>query len=117
MFSAMAWLIPRSSPDTPGIRPRGVDEGKDGPAELRRLVREPQRLAVSLGVRHAEVALQVVLHVLALLVAEERDGHAVAAARCPPTRAGSSPKVLSPCSSMKSSKIISAYCSVVGRSG
>src|SRR5690606_18730218 len=57
-----------------GIRARGVDEGDDGAAELLRLPHEPERLPVPLGVRHAEVAPQVLLHVPALLLPDDHDG-------------------------------------------
>ncbi len=60
-----------------GVGARGVDERHDGAAELLSESHEPQRLAVSLGMGHAEVAAQVLLHVAALLVADDHDRAAV----------------------------------------
>ena len=56
-----------------GVRARDVDEGHDRqPAALGEL-HDPHRLAVALGVRHAEVAADVLLGVGALLLADDRD--------------------------------------------
>src|SRR5690606_18008123 len=57
-----------------GVRPRRIDQRDDRTAELLRLEHEPQRLPVSLRMRHAEVAAQVLLHVAALLMAHHHHG-------------------------------------------
>ena len=54
----------------PGIRARRVDEANDRALESRREPHEARRFAIALGARHAEVAMDVVLRVAALLVAE-----------------------------------------------
>ncbi len=66
-----------------GVGAGRVDEGDDRPPELLGLAHEAERLAVALGVGHAEVAPQVLLHVAALLLADDHDGRA-AQARPPP---------------------------------
>ena len=61
----------------PGIGAGGVDEGEDRAAELLRQLHHPQRLAVPLGARLAEVAVDPLLGVAPLLMADHR--HAPAA--------------------------------------
>ena len=61
----------------PGVGAGRVDEGDDGGGELGGESHQPEGLAVALGVRHAEVALQVLLGVPALLVPDHH--HRVAA--------------------------------------
>ena len=56
-----------------GIRTDGVDESDDGTAEFFRLPHKPEGLAVTLRVSHPEVALEVLLHVAALLMAHDHD--------------------------------------------
>ena len=65
---------------------RSVDEADDGAAELLRLMHEPERFAVAFRVRHPEVTAQVLLHVPALLLADDHDGAPVQA--CPPAYDG-----------------------------
>jgi hypothetical protein len=72
----MASLCPRSSAPRPGHAPGGVDERDHRDRELLGELHEPQRLAVALGVGHAEVAREVLLGVAAALVAD--DHHALA---------------------------------------
>ena len=60
-----------------GVRPRGVDERDDREAELRRVMRQPQRLAVSLGMHHPPVPRHALLQAAPLLVAEEHRRPAV----------------------------------------
>ena len=78
---AGSWRSPRPGPapsaPNPGYAPGVVDQRDHGPPELLGHLHEPERLAVSLRVRHAEVAAQVVLHVAALLVPDHHDGPAV----------------------------------------
>ena len=50
-----------------------VHQGEDGQLELGRQLHGSQRLAVALGIRAAEVALQVALGVAALLGADDDD--------------------------------------------
>ena len=56
----------------PGIRRRRVDEADDRPAELLRQLHRPQRLAIAVGPRVAEVAVDLLLGVAALLVADDQ---------------------------------------------
>ena len=73
----MASAMPRSSDSGPGMGAGDVDEGHDRqPAPLGEL-HDPHRLAVALGVRHAEVAPHVLLGVGALLLADDHDAAAV----------------------------------------
>ena len=51
---------------------RRVHEAEDRPAELRGELHHAQRLAIALGLRHAEVAVDLLLGVAALLVADDR---------------------------------------------
>ena len=74
----------------PGIGARRVDQRDDRRVEARGQLHQAQRLAVALGVRHAEVALEVLLGVAALLVADHHDRRARRAAPSRPTIAGSS---------------------------
>src|SRR5690606_41270340 len=62
-----------------GVGAGGVDERDDRTAELVRKLHEPECLAVPFGMRHSEVAPQVLLHVAALLVTDQHDGLAVQA--------------------------------------
>ena len=55
----------------PGIGARRVDQRDDRRAELGGQLHQPERLAVALGMRHAEVALEVLLGVAALLVPDD----------------------------------------------
>src|SRR4029453_12382711 len=57
----------------PRIGPGRVDERDDGLAELLRHVHQPERLAIALGVRHPEVARDLLARVAALLVADHHD--------------------------------------------
>ena len=57
-----------------------VDERDHRTAELLRLAHESQRLAIPLGMGHAEVAVEVLLHVPALLLADDHDRAPVEAA-------------------------------------
>src|SRR3546814_9913360 len=59
------------------VRAGGVDEGQQRKFEALGHLHQPQRLAVALGARHAEVAAHLGLGVAALLVAD--DHHAAAA--------------------------------------
>ena len=56
------------------VRARRVDEREDGFPELLRELHDAERLAVTLGAGHAEVAPDLFLRVAALLVAHDRDG-------------------------------------------
>ena len=76
MLRASASDCPRSSAPEAGIGARRVDQGDDRGAELGGELHQPERLAVALGVGHAEVALEVLLGVAALLVADDHHGHA-----------------------------------------
>ena len=71
---------------------RRVDEGDDRLAELLGQLHQPQRLAVALGVRHAEVARDLLLRVAALLVADDHDARAPRTGRGRPRSPASSPK-------------------------
>src|SRR5207244_9646107 len=53
------------------VRAGRVDEGKDRLAELLGELHEPERLAVTLGVGHAEVARDLLARVTPLLVADD----------------------------------------------
>ena len=75
----MASAMPRSSDSMPGIGGRRVDEGEDRPAELLGQLHRAQRLAVALGPRVAEVAVDLLLGVAALLVADDQHRLAVEA--------------------------------------
>ena len=46
-----------------GVGARGVDKGDDGKPKVVRMAHEAQRLAVAVGLRHAKVAVDVLLHV------------------------------------------------------
>src|SRR5229473_4129038 len=61
----------------PGIRAGRVHQGDDGRTELLGQMHEAQRLAITLGVGHPEVAVQILLGVAALLVPDHHDAHAV----------------------------------------
>ena len=54
-----------------------VDESHDGEAKVVRVAHEAQSFAVAVGLRHAEVAVDVLLGVAPLLVPDEHEGHAV----------------------------------------
>ena len=69
--------MPRSSDSGPGWAPGHVDEGDDRQAEPLGELHDPHRLAVALGVRHPEVAPDVLLGVGALLLADDDDPPAV----------------------------------------
>ena len=75
----MASDWPRSSAPMPGIRAGRVDEGEQRQPELLGELHEPQRLAVALRARHAEVAVDLLLGVAALLVADHHARLAVEA--------------------------------------
>ena len=62
-----------------GIRAGRVDEREQRQAELLRELHQAQRLAIALGPRHAEVAVDLLLGVAALLVADHHAGLAVEA--------------------------------------
>ena len=62
-----------------GPRARRVDEREHRHLELLGELHEAERLAVALGVRHAEVAVEVLLGVAAALVADDHDRLAVEA--------------------------------------
>ena len=61
------------------VRARRVDEREERQLELLGELHEAQRLAIALGPRHAEVAVDLLLGVAALLVAEHHAGLAVEA--------------------------------------
>ena len=69
--------MPRSSDSGPGCAPGHVDEGDDGQPEALRELHRPHRLAIALGMRHAEVAPDVLLGVGALLLADDHDSMTV----------------------------------------
>ena len=71
MLCAIAIDCPRSSAPRPGIGAGRVDERHDRHAELRGVAHQPQRLAVALRIRHAEVAQHHLLRRVALLVADD----------------------------------------------
>ena len=71
-LTAIASATPRSSDSMPGIRRRRVDEDDDRPAELLGQPHRAQRLAVALRPRVAEVAVDLLLGVAALDVADEQ---------------------------------------------
>ncbi len=81
-----------------------IDQREDGEAVAIREVEQPDRLAIALRERHAEVAARPLVDVPALLMADERDRAAVEA-----SEAGDESRVVgvqrSPWSSKKSSKI------------
>ena len=60
----------------PRIRRRRIDEDDDRPAELLGQPHDAQRLAIALRARIAEVAVDLLLGVAALLVADDRDRRA-----------------------------------------
>src|SRR5690606_4623498 len=60
-----------------GVGAHGVDEGEQRQPEALGQLHQPQRLAVALGARHAEVALELGLGVAALLVADHHHAAAV----------------------------------------
>src|SRR5438270_13017963 len=62
------------------IGARSVDERHEGEAVPLRELHQPDRLAIALRMRGAEVAVQAVLQVASLLVADETDRAAVEAA-------------------------------------
>ena len=89
MFRAIASDWPRSSAPRPGYAPGVSMRVMTRRAELGGELHQPERLAVALRVRHAEVALDVLLGVAPLLVPDHH--HRVPARRAhPPTIAGSS---------------------------
>ncbi len=96
---------PRRAPRirSPDRRP-ACPRRRDRPAELLGQPHHPQRLAVAFGLRVAEVAVDLLLRVAALLVSD--DGHrlAVEERRSPVTMALSSAKRRSPWSSVNSVK-------------
>src|SRR4029077_15150605 len=53
-----------------GIRAGSIHEGKDGAMEFFRYLHRAQRLAIALGVRHAEVAIHLLLGVPRFLVSD-----------------------------------------------
>jgi hypothetical protein len=57
----------------PGIRARRVNQRDDGQAELVRQPHQAQRLAITFGMRGAEIAQNVFLRVAALLRADDHD--------------------------------------------
>src|SRR5690606_27759468 len=63
------------------VRPGGVDEGQQRQPEALGHLHQPQRLAVTLRARHAEVAAHLGLGVAALLVADDHHAAAVDAAQ------------------------------------
>ena len=58
------------------IRARGVDEGDEGKPKLLGHAHESKRLSVALGMRAAEIAVQIFLHVTALLLADDHAANA-----------------------------------------
>ena len=54
-----------------GIGAVGIDQSKNGPAKFFRDLHDAQRLAVTLGVRRAEIAMHALLHVAAFLRAND----------------------------------------------
>jgi hypothetical protein len=60
-----------------GVRAHRVDERHDRHAKALRELHQPERLAVALGVRHAEAAQQILLRVAALLLADHHHRLAV----------------------------------------
>jgi hypothetical protein len=79
MLRPIASDWPRSSAPMPGIRAGRVDEAEHRQAELLGELHQPERLAVALGPRHAEVAQRPLLGVAPLLVAEHHARLAVEA--------------------------------------
>src|SRR5579884_44170 len=75
--AALAVLLGRD----PRVGPWRVDERDHREAEALREVEDADRLLVALGIRHAELAVEALLDVAPLLVADERDGAAVEAAQ------------------------------------
>ena len=73
----MASAMPRSSDSGPGWAPGHVDEGHDRQSESLGELHDPHRLAIALGVRHPEVAPDVLVGVGALLLADDDDRPAV----------------------------------------
>ena len=69
----MASAIPRSSEFGAGVRARHVHEGDDRQGESLGQLHDPHRLAVALRVRHPEVAPDVLVGVVALLLADDGD--------------------------------------------
>src|SRR5690606_40360398 len=57
-----------------GIRSLGIDQRDEGQREFLRELHDAQGLAIALGARHAVVAVDALLRVPALLVADQRDG-------------------------------------------
>ena len=86
------------------MRARDVDEGDDRQAEALGELHDPHRLAVALGMRHPEVAPDVLVGVGALLLADDATGRPSSRAS-PATIASSSPNRRSPWSSTNSSVI------------
>src|SRR6266511_1236179 len=61
------------------VRARRVDEREQRKPELRGETHEPQRLAIALGTRHAEIAPDLLLRVAALLMADDHARRAIEA--------------------------------------
>ena len=80
---AMASAWPRSSARCQDRRPP-IHKADDGDAEAIRHLHEPHRLAVALGLGHAEIVLKPALRVGALLVAHNHDRAAMELARARP---------------------------------
>ena len=56
-----------------GIRPRQIDEADDRPGKFLRNFHAAQRLAIALGMRHAEIAAYAILGAAAFAVADHHD--------------------------------------------
>ena len=90
----------------PGKRADRIDEGKDRQVVLLGEPHEPQRLAISFGPGHAEIPPDIFIDVLAFIMADEHHLRVSPSLAKPPISAWSSPNARSPCSSMKSVKIM-----------
>ena len=56
-----------------GISPRRIDERHDRYAELLRQLHQPQRLAITLRLGHAEISVELILGVASLLMPDHHD--------------------------------------------
>ena len=57
-----------------GVSAHGVDKRDDRPAEFGGQLHQPECLAIAFGLRHAEVAIQLLFGIAALLLANHHDG-------------------------------------------
>ena len=73
----MASACPRSSAPSPGIRARRIHKSKNRPVKFCRNLHRAQRLAVALGIRHAEISIDVLLRVARFLMPDDQNFFAV----------------------------------------